>query len=343
MAGEPLSAGIASLVASAGLPASGLRIDACPGGGNNRVFVVHAGGERFVAKSYFRNPGDTRDRLAAEYAFLEHAARCGIATVPRPLRRDDARGLALYTFVEGRRIEAAEVGARHADAAADFFLALNAPASRAAAASLPAASEACFSIPDQLALVEARVARLERIDGTAPVDEDARAFAGQLREAWGRIRDGVRQAVDGDAAARLREPLDPASRCVSPSDFGFHNALQRPDGSICFLDFEYAGLDDPAKMAGDFFAHPALPVPASLKDRFIERTMAFAPDPAALAARTRLLEPMFRLKWCCIMLNEFLPEAARRRRFADPGADSEARRRIQLDKARRHLPRPGGR
>jgi hypothetical protein len=338
MAGEPLSADIAELAAAAGLPATDLRIDACAGGGNNRVFIVHAGRERFVAKWYFRHASDTRDRLAAEYAFLQYAVACGVRSVPRPLRCDAARGLALYEFVDGLRIDAQAVDQRHVDAAADFFLAINAPQARAAAASLPLASEACFSIDEQLELVAARIARLDGIDGTAAVDADARAFVAGLRQAWDDIRARISKAVSTGQAGAAAGPLDAAHRCVSPSDFGFHNALQRPDGSLCFLDFEYAGRDDPAKMAGDFFAHPAVPVPAAFKDRFIARTMAFAPDAAALAARTRLLEPVFRIKWCCIMLNEFLPDAARRRRFADPGADSEARRRMQLDKARRHLP-----
>jgi hypothetical protein len=338
----PLNADIAELAAAAGLPAGGLRIDACAGGGNNRVFVVHAGGERVVAKWYFRHPSDTRDRLAAEYAFLEYAAGCGVRSVPRPLSCDPARGLALYEFVEGRRIDAGEVGVRHVDAAAAFFLAINAPAGRAAAARLPFASEACFSIAEHLALVEARIARLDGIDGSLAVGAEARAFVGELRAAWEGIRAGLSRAMAASAPGAATDVLDEASRCVSPSDFGFHNALERPDGTLCFLDFEYAGRDDPAKMAGDFFAHPAVPVPPALKDRFIGQTMAFAPDAPALAARARLLEPVFRTKWCCIMLNEFLPDAAQRRRFADPGADSDARRRLQLDKARRHLPRPGG-
>lgn len=342
MAAEPLSEEIAALAAAAGLPASGLRIDACAGGGNNRVFVVHGGGERVVAKCYFRHPSDTRDRLAAEYAFLEYATDCGVRSVPRPLRCDAARGLALYEFVEGRRIDASDVGARHVDAAAGFFLAINAPGARAAAARLPLASEACFGIDEHLAMVEARIARLDGIEGSAPVDAEARTFVGVLKAAWATIRADVSHAVATGAPGAASAALEETSRCVSPSDFGFHNALERPDGSLCFLDFEYAGRDDPAKMAGDFFAHPAVPVPAAFKDRFIERTMAFAPDAGALAARTRLLEPVFRTKWCCIMLNEFLPDAAKRRRFADPGADSEARRHIQLDKARRHLPLPLG-
>ena len=35
--------------------------------------------------------------------------------------------------------------------------------------------------------------------------------------------------------------IDPAERCISPSDFGFHNALVDERGIVRFLDFEYSG------------------------------------------------------------------------------------------------------
>jgi hypothetical protein len=108
----------------------------------------------------------------------------------------------------------------------------------------------------------------------------------------------------------------------------------RETGELCFLDFEYAGWDDPAKMAGDFFAHPGIPVPREHFDPFLKTAMSFSRHANALELRARLLEPVFRIKWCCIVLNEFVPEAAQRRRFATPAADLVASKRRQLDKAR---------
>ena len=58
------------------------------------------------------------------------------------------------------------------------------------------------------------------------------------------------------------------------------------------------------------------------------------PDPAAFALRVRLLLPVYRLKWCCIALNEFLPTGAARRRFSQVGMDAEQAKRIQLQKTR---------
>jgi len=52
-----------------------------------------------------------------------------------------------------------------------------------------------------------------------------------------------------------------------------------------------------------------------------------------LIARAELLFPVFQFKWCCIILNDFLTDSARRRRFADPAFDELERKRIQLEKA----------
>src|SRR5262245_14057576 len=75
-----------------------------PGGGNNRVFRVAVGPTSFLLKSYFRHPGDSRDRLGTEYGFMRFAWEQGIRQVPRPYSMDVDAGLGLYEFVEGRRL-----------------------------------------------------------------------------------------------------------------------------------------------------------------------------------------------------------------------------------------------
>ena len=121
-------------------------------------------------------------------------------------------------------------------------------------------------------------------------------------------------------------------RCISPSDFGFHNVLLKNDGALCFIDFEYAGWDDPAKLIGDFFCQPAVPVPPVYFDEFAAMVVSYSVRPEALRERAYLLLPAFQIKWCCIMLNEFLPAAAQRRQFADPTSSLDQRQRKQLDK-----------
>lgn len=327
---------LAALLAASGWAEGALRIFPLVGGRNNRVYRVETPDRVLVAKRYFRHSTDDRDRLSAEYSFLQYAQRIGVQCVPTAVARSDRAGLALYEFVEGRTLTQDEVCAEHIEQARDFLVALNDHDSRPLAAHLPPASDARFSIGDHLELVQQRVDALAHVSATTEVEAQAMALASQMGRQWAALREGVLRAV-------RREGLDPSAaleqedRCVSPSDFGFHNALATPGGMVTFLDFEYAGWDDPAKMVSDFFSQPAVPVPIEHYDRFLASALSFSPNAEMLAVRTRILMPVFRMKWCCILMNEFLPQVLRRRRFADPSTDNGTRERAQLEKARRLL------
>lgn len=322
---------LAALLHAAGQSVDGFSATPCSGGGNNRVFAVHSAGKRFIAKWYFTHPTDTRDRLRAEYAFLEYAHNLGLTCVPQPLASLPAERLALYEFIDGQKLQPDAISSRHVGEAASFFLALNNAQRQGLAGALPTASEACFSVADQIATIQRRVMRLSEIDPVTPDDATALSYAGLLQSALDTVCGRIARADGMDTAAILPEE----DRCISPSDFGFHNALLRPSGDLCFLDFEYAGWDDPVKMACDFFCQPATPVNHAYFEGFMRQSLSYAANPEPLMARARIMLPLFQVKWLCIMLNEFLPDSARRRRFGNPDVDPGQRKRAQLAKVSR--------
>jgi len=325
------SASVAALLASINLPAAVHSVGICAIGGNNRTYKITTADAVFIAKQYFRHPGDTRDRLATEFAFLSYSEKAAPGLTPRPLACDSKSGFALYEFVDGQAFLAGEITAEQVDIAADFYCALNAPQVRSSAI-LPIASEACFSIREHLELIEGRLNRLLAIE-LQDDDHLTRQFFEELCACW-RVLSREVEAYATDAGLDLNAPLPMAQRCISPSDFGFHNALRETTGAIRFLDFEYAGWDDPAKMAGDFFAQIAVPVPGILFERFVEKTMSPFPDSRSLVIRARLLRPVYQIKWCCIALNVFLPVHLARRQFANPGLDTIALKHAQIGKAK---------
>jgi hypothetical protein len=83
-------------------------------------------------------------------------------------------------------------------------------------------------------------------------------------------------------------------------------------------------------MVADFFCQPRLSVPAELFEPFARSIASSFSDPDAMIARMRLLWPVFRAKWCCIMLNDFLPQGSRRRKFAERQHDETSRKARQL-------------
>jgi len=317
--------------------AGSVRLFPLPGGGNNRVFRLEAGGFRGLLKAYFRHPDDPRDRLGAEFGFSTFAWSHGVRAIPRPLAQDRERGLGLYEFVEGRRPVPGEASADWVDQAIDFFLAVNRHRETPEALRLPDASEACSSLGEHLSLVEARVRRLDGICGDSAVDLEAIRFAREsLLPAWIRLASRFRR----EAARRgfsLAETLEPAARRISPSDFGYHNAILTGDGALRFVDFEYAGWDDPAKTICDFICQPAVPAPVTALDRFTASILEDCPRPERHRQAVSLLLPLYRVKWCCIMLNEFQPAGKARRQFAEGESSRQDRAEAQLDKARRSL------
>jgi len=313
------------LLTAAGLPTA-LSIERLAGGGNNRVYRVETAAGPVLLKEYFQHPADPRDRLAAEYAFTSFAWNHGIRALPQPLACDRAAGLGLYEFIAGRKLAPGEVTAAHVDEAAAFFAAVNRHRDDPAAARLPIASEACFSIAEHLACVDRRVARLATIAPESDLHRKAqRLVATRLMPAWNDVR-----ATVAAGCPLLDASLPSAARVLSPSDFGFHNCLVTASG-LKFIDFEYAGWDDPAKTVCDFFCQPAVPVPKEHFERFLAAAISATGD-AGIRDRVALLLPTYELKWCCIMLNEFLPVGDDRRSFARTDESHAVRRLKQLHK-----------
>lgn len=302
-----------------------------PGAANNQVFRVETPKARALLKVYFQHPDDPRDRLGAEIAFSRFAWGQGVRCVPQPLACDRSHQLGLYEFIEGRPFSAsAEVTQDRVEAALDFFCQVNRARQAPQAAALPVASEAYFTLADHLDCVERRLASLHDLDDPSPVGQDAARFIRQeLAEVWKDVRD--------DVGAVLTEPLPQHERCLSPSDFGFHNALLTAQDQVRFVDFEYAGWDDPAKMVCDFFCQPAVPVPLEFYDRVVDRITSEPGVAAPCRQRLAALWPVYQVKWCCLLLNDFLPVGGARRLFAKGDADPHARKAGQLLKARRLL------
>lgn len=290
------------------------------GGNNNRVYRIETeAGETLVLKHYFSDHRDRRDRLAAEWNFLELAWARNVRVVPEPLACDAAVRAGLYSFVPGRKLTTAELTPFHIAAAADFVLAMNVPPR----ASLAPASEACFSLAEHIATVERRVARLHQLDTDAPHVQEARRFiAGKLAPTWNTVKARLEREAH-DAGLTMDQKLGEGDCCLSPSDFGFHNALIGTQ-DLNFLDFEYAGRDDPAKLICDFFCQPEIPVPLRYHTGFVARLAQGLMLDEAARERCRILMDVYRIKWVGIMLNDFLPLGASRRIFAT-GDDQEAR------------------
>lgn len=317
-----------------------VRIDPLPGGRNNRVYCLASNSQKLLLKVYFRHRDDPRDRLKHEFGFLEYLWSRGLRCVPQPVWADYNLNVGVYSFIPGRKLRLEEIGPTHVEQTVQFYRDINHERRNPEAGRLPVASEAGFSIGEHLRNVAHRVERLKIICQDSKVSRSAHGFArGELVPLWDHVRAGV--SSEYERKGLVNAELSQEMRCLSPSDFGFHNTLVDEEGTVRFLDFEYAGWDDPAKLVCDFASQPDMALPEEMSDRFRAAVVGDSAAPEQLLQRIVWLTPVYQIKWSCIILNVFLPYGSERTLFVRVALDQDAIKREQLEKARQMLKRAG--
>lgn len=315
-----------------------VRIDRQPGGRNSRVYRVEASdGARYAVKLYVRRPGRP-DSLETEFGALTFIRDHGVLAVPRPIARDAGAGWAAYEYVDGESVRGEDVTEEDVAAAVEFLARLRALREAPGAAALPAAAEACVAVR---ALLDGMEHRLARLHAAAAAEPSALGpfLTESFTPALARVVDAAERRL-GRSGRAVDAVLPRALWTLSPSDFGFHNALRRPGDGLVFVDFEYFGWDDPAKMIADVLLHPGMELSEPLRAAFAKRAAAVFDDDGMLGERLETLYPLFGFKWCLILLNEFLGADLRRRQFAaEAQPDAASLRAGQLAKARTMLER----
>jgi len=305
-------------------------------GRNSRVYKVRAGDAEYAAKFYFKPTADGRDRLQVEFAALAFLWRRGVRDIAQPLRADAARQVALYQFLPGEPVDSGSASVGDIAQLVSFLGALKEISGDAASASLGPAAEAFFTIGGVVANVRERLARLEALDAEGASYDSLRRF---LREQFA----PALQSCSERAMVGATGELAAMHRTLSPSDLGFHNSLRRPGGHLAFLDFEYFGWDDPAKTLSDCLLHPMMRLlPERKRQLRAGFDGIFGSDPG-WHARVQALYPLFALKWCMIMLNEFRTDQIERRKYVDRDAEEiHVIQMRQLESARALLERAMG-
>lgn len=322
-----------------GMP-RGTNVSPLGGGRNSQVFLLEPPGrEPLVFKRYFVDPRDKRDRQGAEARALRFLEQAGVREAPLLLALDLDRQASMLTYVVGEKID--RISFKDIGHAADFLnrLIRLSHGQAASQAGFAPASEAYFSAVEVMENIETRLARLDAAGVACPLCEELAQFLGQgVRPALARHVSAC-EALLAKAGMRMDRPIPDEWKILSPSDFGMHNALRRPDGGLSFFDYEYFGWDDPSKTLADFCLHPAMALSEDLQEAFLGSVLPVLEETGYKRERASAMFPLFGLKWCCILLNEFVPKDQARRSFAghEPSVGRLSALARQLDKARSML------
>lgn len=271
------------------------------GGINNRVYRCGSVNKYWVIKSYPARQDYKQDRMQAEVDFLRYANQVAPKRVPKLIAIDSKRRCVVIEHLKGvvypEGISPTQEDVQEAIA---FFKELNLNIDTAKLMINMDASESYQSLREHMQNVYERIAAMGTDHLPIACKDKAIEKLIELREKATKIEEALEAKI---VTGEVEDALNPENRCVSPSDYGFHNAIKTPQG-IKFIDFEFAGWDDPAKATADFLLQPRVPISKKLGAGF---SGFILPQAHQIRLRQNALQPVLRLKWACIILGILKP------------------------------------
>jgi thiamine kinase-like enzyme len=307
-------------------------IEKITGRGNSSIYKVMASNKKSYALKYYPDQiSDKRTRLKTEFGTLRLLHQENLTNVPKAVEKDDELNLGLYEWINGDNFR--EPSVNNLNQVIDFVGQLYLLSKKIDGSNVAKASEACLSANELVNQVENRLLRLKQ---ESKRFQELSKFLGQTFEPlWAVAKD---ESIPIWPLESRYKALPKYKQTLSPSDLGFHNCLKGNDGSLTFIDFDYFGWDDPVKLTADFIWHPAMNLNIEIIKKWQEAMLMLFSHDNQFESRLRAAMPIYGLRWAMIVLNEFLPGYANRRKEAGKTQtyNLDKSREIQLKKAKHY-------
>ena len=301
------------------------------GGLNNNVYRCIQNRESFILKHFPSESPERSRRIQAEVSFLKHSNLCAPDQVPMLLGTDLYLGLVITEDIKGEVISSSrQVSSQHIEQALQLWKNVNFDWDHE---QIPQLNIAIEGFEDPKRHLEAIEKRISRMRADILKDEEHRKYAQSLIIECKRRLADLENSISNKMDSMIIKKIEQSQMCISPGDFGFHNAILRNNKAV-FFDFEFSGHDDPAKTVLDFIYQPRVPV---LIDKHQVIEMAGYKHQDWLNDRCNQLEPVICLKWVCILLGCLDIKRAGRMKRLDNWVQSKEMIHSRLDKAQSYL------
>ena len=261
---------------------------------NSDVFKFKAQGINLVVKQY-KHKGNSR--IKREKLFYEYLKKINNKNIATPLIFSLKKNLSVYPCISGSKIK--KINNKHIKKLSNFINKIN---NKKISIMIPKAVDGIQDRKDHLKLCKKKINQLKKVKIDSLIQKDFSDFLKKnlIPKFW-----EIKKNFDLKVKKVLpKMKLKKEEMIISPSDFGFHNVINK-NNKLFFIDFEYAGLDDPIKLICDFYCQPDQFINTKQKKIFLETLSLKHHDSNKLNSYINLFLPFHRLKWCCIILNIF--------------------------------------
>ena len=193
-------------------------------GGNSRLYELSTYEmDKFALKDYPDLLVDSRPRLQTEVQALKMVE--DLHKTPKVVAFDEKQNIAIYEWIEG--VQISRIDDNHIKDALKFIENIQKLEGKEI---YKLASEACLSAKDLFTQIDDRYERLLLVN-----NQDLQDFLKiTFKPLWTKARKWSEQYWP---RGNLTKDLPNFMQVFSPSDFGFHNALLKDNGKLCFFRF----------------------------------------------------------------------------------------------------------
>ena len=270
------------------------------GGRNSRIFRLNNGKVNYALKFFREDTHNTRDRfdreLEALTLFIENVIHC----VPKIINQDRVNNCILLEWIDGEPIY--DFDLEDITALVDFVKVVHEISKSIKSNEVRLATEACLNGNEIVTQINRRLEILLPAGKKHP--ELLKFLNEEFIPAFKKITNWSRETYQKKNMDFGRDIIS-NQLTLSPVDIGFHNCL-RTENQLFFLDFEFFGRDDPAKLVADSLQHPGSLIGKKHNDYFGTALNSIFKGDEQFQDRLKCLSPLFGLKWCMIMLNPFI-------------------------------------
>ena len=273
------------------------------GGINSSTYKIKSKTGQYVLKIYKSHRINNINRLNNEKKFLEFLNACNFLNVPKVIKSNPKTNWLLLSWLNGEKVQ--EVNATLCAELLEFILNLQEFRSSPYAKNLSSASDFHSTLNGYLSSLKARLLLIShKQKNLISLDK---SFYFDFNNLINKIDSEIHDLMifKEKNNINLDTVLPNENRIISQSDIGFHNVLHI-NNKMNFIDFEYAGWDDPGKLFCDLLLQPDHNIPI----KYIETLESFYEEHISKISyesnRLIFLLKLTRIKWALIILNPLI-------------------------------------
>ena len=259
-------------------------------GANTLVYKLNHRDKVVLLKKY-REDGN-RNRISREVNFLTQCKTRCIKNVPNLIYFDKEENFSILEWIEGRQLKKAIPS--DWSSIANFLISIQ-PDSKDLSM-MCCASDAYFTVSEHWNRVNNLY--LESLNKNVGLLAQY-----NILEKLNKLHKDAQEYVNGYFGNGNHAIEKNSIAILSPSDVGFHNVI-KSKGRNYFIDFEYAGKDDPYKLLSDLLIHPDwIPTKSDSQSLFCILKALFNEENNQISfPRLSVMMRIYQLKWVVIML-----------------------------------------